>query len=62
MRRGFEIVENADQVDVAYIFGIPLTMQTAFGQALNTMLREVDSTGTFDTQAATERLESANTQ
>jgi ABC-type glycerol-3-phosphate transport system substrate-binding protein len=62
MRRGFEIIENADAVDVAYIFGIPLEMQTAFEQTLNAMLREVDSTGTFDTQAATERLEAANAQ
>jgi ABC-type glycerol-3-phosphate transport system substrate-binding protein len=62
MRRGFEIVEKADQVDVAYIFGIPLSMQTAFGQALDAMLREVDSTGSFDTQAVAESLETANAQ
>jgi ABC-type glycerol-3-phosphate transport system substrate-binding protein len=62
MRRGFEIVEKADQVDVAYIFGIPLSMQTAFGQALDAMLREVESTGSFDTQSVAQRLEAANAQ
>ncbi len=62
LRRGLAIVDNADRVDVAYIFGVPMTMQNAFEQALRSILRQVDSTGTYDSQAVAEQLEAANQQ
>ena len=60
LRRGQAIVENADSVDVTYVFGIPLEMQTAFNLALSNMLRQVDNEGSFDVQAIVDRLEAAN--
>lgn len=60
LRRGSAIVENADLVDVAYIFGVPFEMQAAFEGALNSMLRQVDDNGSFEVQEIVERLEAAN--